>query len=193
MAQYPNWFHHYAEGFFKHHLTPLSGKPGLRFLQIGAFTGDASVWMLDNILTDTRSVLVDVDTWGGSDEAEHEPFDFADVEAVYDERMRGTRTCKFKGTSSKFFQAHPESGIAESFDFIYIDGGHNAYTVLNDAVRAYPMLKLGGMIAFDDYQWKSGHGRLRDPGPAIDVILDLYSDRLELLTQGLQAWFRKSA
>jgi predicted O-methyltransferase YrrM len=190
--QYPNWFGHYAQAFFEKHLAPLAGKPDLQFLQIGAFTGDASIWLLETILTGPQSRLIDIDTWSGSDEPEHEPFDFADVERVYDERTRrfvdAYRLMKYKGTSARFF-----SGGTDLYDFIYIDGDHTAFGVLNDAVSAYHRLKPGGLLAFDDYLWKSGSGRLHDPGPAVDVITDLYSDRLAKLDEGLQVWFRKTA
>jgi predicted O-methyltransferase YrrM len=203
MTQYPNWFNQYADRFFAHHLTSLAGRPGLRFLQIGAFTGDATVWLFDYILTGRHSLLVDVDTWAGSDEPAHDAFDFADVEQVYDERTRSLiesgRLMKFKGTSLEFFRSRAVlDGLFDLFDFIYIDGDHTAVGVLSDAVHAYPLLKVGGLIAFDDYLWKSGKGRLFDPGAAIDVVADLYSDRLERLDappgeQDQQVWFRKVA
>lgn len=200
MKDYPNWFACYADRFFEFHLTRLKGRPGLAFLQIGAFTGDASVWLLEHILTGAGASLVDVDTWRGSDEPDHEMFDFADVERVYDTRTAPyARRVKFKGPSRVFFQTAP-SVLGWSFDFIYIDGDHTAAGVLADAVNAYEVLKVGGLIAFDDYLWQSGRGRLYDPGPAIDVISDLYSDRLEQLdgpvipgSSPLQVWFRKIA
>lgn len=193
---FPNWFGHYANRYFGQHLAPMAGRPGLRFLQIGAFTGDATIWMLDNILTGNYSRLVDVDTWEGSDEPEHEPFNFTDVETVYDQRtspyIKTGRLTKYKGTSLDYLQE-----AAAGFDFIYIDGSHTAADVLTDAVLAYPLLKLGGLLAFDDYLWQSGKGRLHDPGPAIDVIADLYSDRLTKLVRDdlsdLQVWFRRTA
>ena len=165
-------------------------------MQIGAFTGDASVWLLERILTGDGSTLVDVDTWQGSDEPAHDAFDFADVERVYDERTSDLRgMVKHDGSSLSFFQSGPE----RPFDFIYVDGDHTAVGVLTDAVNAYPLLKVGGLIAFDDYLWKSGKGRLNDPGPAIDAFADLYSDRLERLDNPefpgpspLQVWFRKT-
>lgn len=195
--QYPNWFGHYADRFFEKHLTGLAGRPDLLFLQIGAFTGDASLWLFEHILTGPGSTLTDVDTWEGSDEPDHEHMDFAEVEQVYDDRTQAIaapwRLIKFKGTSLDFFSCEPDL-----YDFIYIDGDHTAVGVLSDAVHAYPLLKPGGLIAFDDYLWRSGKGRLHDPGPAIDVIADLYSDRLVKLDdpvltgeQGLQVWFRK--
>jgi hypothetical protein len=66
----PKWFNS-VEHNFRNTLLKLKGKEDLVFLQIGAYTGDASTWLLDNILTDPTSFLVDVDTWAGSDEKIH--------------------------------------------------------------------------------------------------------------------------
>jgi predicted O-methyltransferase YrrM len=190
MSEYPNWFCHYANRYFERHLAPLAGREGLRFLQIGAYTGDATLWLFEHILTSDDSTLTDVDTWQGSDEAEHAPIDFTDVERVYDERTsKLTATgqlTKYKGTSLTFFQTPP----ADPYDFIYIDGEHTAYGVLNDAIHAIPLLRVGGLLAFDDYKWKSGRGHPYDPGPAIDTIAHLYSGRLQMIEQDLQVWFR---
>jgi len=43
--EYPNWFKQIAQDNFEQFLTPLAGKPDLNFLQLGVFTGDASVWL----------------------------------------------------------------------------------------------------------------------------------------------------
>lgn len=196
-AVYPNWFAMYADQYFERHLRPLAGQPGLRFLQIGAFTGDASVWLLDNILGGD-GVLIDVDTWQGSDEPAHHAMDFAHVERVYDRRtaeaQRADRLFKWKVSSETFFArfgaAHDPDG---AFDFIYIDGDHTAYGVLNDAVNAYRVLKVGGLLAFDDYLWHSGKGIHHDPGLAIDAIGAIYRDRLEVIEGGAQVWFRRVA
>jgi predicted O-methyltransferase YrrM len=192
---YPNWFELYADRYFAHHLAPYAGRADVRFLQIGAYTGDATVWLFEHVLTGAGSTLTDVDTWRGSEEELHEPMDFAEVERIYDSRtaqMRAAgRLTKFKGTSKAFFDSHPD----ESFDFVYIDGDHTAFGVLNDAVRAYPLLRVGGLIGFDDYLWQSGKDRLSEPAPAIDAIADLYSDRLERLedvVDGREVWFRKT-
>lgn len=188
--QFPNWFDSYARGYFAAHLTALAGAPGLRFLQVGAFTGDASEWLLDRVLTGEGSVLVDVDTWHGSDEPEHDRLDFTEVERAYDERMAEAavagRLVKFKGTSADYFATQ-----REPFDFIYIDGDHTAFGVLSDAVSAVRVLKPGGLLAFDDYLWKSGKTRFHEPAVAIDAIADVCGDRLRRTDSGLQVWFRK--
>lgn len=191
MTTYPNWFAHYAEGFFERHLRPLAGKPELRFLQIGVFTGDASVWLLDHILTDQSSILVDVDTWKGSDEPEHEPFDWADVRRTYMDRVSTDRRVDTWRWASRDYLAEPHG----PFDFVYIDGDHTAAGVLSDAVRAFDVLHTGGLMAFDDYQWKpyaDAPAHLA-PGMAIDTFTACYQDRLEILEAGLQVWVRKTA
>ena len=64
---WPNWFSgDYAEAYFKEFLTPYAGVPEFQALQIGAYCGDASEWLLTNVLTARHSWLVDVDTWEGS-------------------------------------------------------------------------------------------------------------------------------
>jgi hypothetical protein len=77
---YPNWFVGQQYNF-ENHLTPLAGKANIHFLQIGVYTGEASVWLLENILTAPTSLLLDVDTWEGSGESEHTQIDFDKVVA----------------------------------------------------------------------------------------------------------------
>ena len=189
---YPNWFTMYADGYFSRYLLDYAGKPDLRFLQIGAFTGDATCWLLDNVLTGPGSVLVDVDTWQGSDEEIHRTFDWLDVERTYDERTADARVdgrlVKVKATSRRFFARQDDW-----FDFVYIDGDHTAFSVLNDAVDAYRVLKVGGLLAFDDYLWESGKGRHNNPATAIEAIHTIYRGRLEVVDTGQQAWFRRVA
>lgn len=185
-GRYPNWFAPYAQPLFEKHLLGLAGTPGLRFLQIGAFTGDASVWLLDNVLTGRGSTLVDVDTWAGSDENAHDGFDWADVERAYRAKV-GLRAQQVIDTSAGFFARN-----RDEFDFIYVDGDHTPATVLADGVAAYRALKVGGLLAFDDYPWvnpRTGDG----PALAIDAIEACHRGRLRLVQAGPQAWFRKIA
>jgi predicted O-methyltransferase YrrM len=43
---------------------------------------------------------------------------------------------------------------AGSFNFIYIDGSHQAPDVHADAVFAFQLAKVGSLIIFDDYLWR---------------------------------------
>jgi hypothetical protein len=120
MTDYPNWFAVTAQGNFEQFLTPLAGQENLKFLQLGVFTGDASVWLAENILTGKGCWLIDVDTWQGSDEPDHEPMNFDDVYSTYLAKIEPykDKVCHFKSTTTW----HLSSVRREpSYDFIYID------------------------------------------------------------------------
>ncbi len=175
---FPNWFEGYAKNYFKKYLTGLEGNA----LQIGAYTGDASVWLSEN----TKFNLVDVDTWAGSNEAAHESIDF---EAVYQYYRSRTRNLNYRGTSDEFFNMLPLSLIyPQKYDFIYIDGSHETEQVLRDAVNAEQHLKSGGLLAFDDFLW--GRGR-NVPMPAIKAFMRCYELKFDVLEKGLQVWLQK--
>lgn len=183
----PDWFTDgYAQRSFERHLLPEAGRPRYEALQIGAYCGDASVWLLENVLTGFGSWLVDVDTWSGSDEEEHHEIDWEAVRAFYTDRLRNDhKHGVFHGTSDAYFELKPAF-----FDFIYVDGDHTAEQVLRDAVNADKALKVGGLLAFDDYAWGLGEDR---PKTAVDAFLSCYAKRYEVLELGLQAWARKVA
>lgn len=57
----------------------------------------------------------------------------------------------------------------DSFDFICIDGAHEAKFVIQDAVLAHRLLRLGGWLLFDDYPYRCAD-RCRDTARAIDFF-----------------------
>ena len=188
LNKYPNWFEMTAKQNFESQLLPLAGKFNLRFLQIGAFTGDATVWLVDNILTQSNSVLEDVDIWTGSDEQEHKDMDWEDVERVYDSRIAfRPNVIKYKMLSTGYLKSLAEP----TFDFIYIDGDHTAEGVLRDALLAWRLLKPGGIIAFDDYLWEDPRGIAYQPKWSIDTFVAIVKDDSEILISNSQVWLKK--
>lgn len=185
--EYPNWFTDgSAKHFFSKHLQTSIGTP-INCLQIGAYTGDATEWLLENVLTNPMSSLTDVDTWEGSNEEIHKNFDWNNVEEVYNSRTsKFLNIYKYKGTSDSFFEVNKKT-----FDFIYIDGDHTAAGVLKDGVNSIKALNPGGIIAFDDYKWRSGRGPIYDPVQSIDAILNAYAEQFTVLDIGLQVWLKK--
>ena len=185
---YPNWFVGQQYNF-ENHLLHLQGKPNLRFLQIGVFTGDASIWLCENILTDRTSWLYDIDTWAGSNEREHEQIDFDKVFEFYEDRIGALKsTIRLRMTSDDYFAGNN----TVRFDFIYIDGDHTSHQVAKDADSAWKILKHGGIMAFDDYLWGKDITPESTPRPAIDRFLAKYTGEYELLSQDYQVWIRKN-
>ena len=190
MTELPAWFVNDGQSNFEKILLPAFAGKSIRILQIGAYTGDASVWIYNNLLLNSDSVLIDVDTWEGSNEPVHHDMNWSTVETVYNAKTRfgqeSRKIVKYKGTSDSFFKNN-----VEKYDFIYVDGDHTAYGVLKDAVSAYECLNVGGVIAFDDYQWSAGLGALKEPKIAIDAFSAIYQDRLQLVLQDYQCWYTK--
>jgi predicted O-methyltransferase YrrM len=184
--RWPDWFTNgYAQEAFERHLIPLAGREGLRFLQIGAYAGDASLWMTKHILTGRDCMLVDVDTWRGSNEIDHGGIDFDEVFDFYLRRVGG-KVSWLRATSDSFFRQRWQTA---RYDFVYIDGSHETAQVLRDAIHGEAVLKPGGLIAFDDYLWGANYRNV--PRPAIDAFMRCYEDTLEVLEVGLQVWCRK--
>jgi hypothetical protein len=181
---YPNWFAG-AQYNFETHLARFKGKPDLKFIQVGVYTGDATVWLLDNILTSKSSILVDIDTWEGSDEEEHKKMDFNAIFSFYKERVKEYANLKIvRSKSEDYLPTVPENII----DFVYIDGNHTEEAVRSDAVNTWRLLKSGAILAFDDYLWRGG---IDCPKPAIDWFLEEYKDSLTVLEHGYQVWVQK--
>lgn len=174
MSNFPDWFSR-VQPWFDKYLDEYRGQDNLRFLQIGTYTGDASEWLCREILTGKNCVLVDVDTWKGSDERLHKELDFSEVEAYYDKRMeKYPQAVKHKGRSSDYLIAAEK----ESFDFIYVDGDHTAAAVIEDGILGWRALRQGGIMVFDDYRWSHREKDERYwPMPAIDFFVKYYVRR----------------
>lgn len=188
---YPNWFEQTAKHNFEYYLTEYADKPDLNFLQIGAFAGDASAWMLENILTDDSSTLYDVDTWKGSPtEQVHTEMDFEDVFKVYLEKTNN-KGWYYRGKSLDYFMSRAQFGPAEQYDFIYIDGDHTTVGVLLDAELGWTFLNPNGIMAFDDYTWGADLPPELAPTLGIDLFLSRHKGEYETIVVNEQYWIRK--
>mgnify|MGYP000134324287 CR=1 FL=1 len=189
-VEYPNWFAQAAQQNFETHLTEYAGKDNLKFLQLGVFTGDTSVWLAEHILTGTGCWLIDVDTWEGSDEEAHETMDFDDVYATYLSKIEQykDRIATFKSTTTWFLQSVRKD---PDYDFIYIDADHTTVGVILDAELSWPQLKSGGILAFDDYEWGSHLPLHLRAKPGIDLFLLRHEGQYDTLVKNNQYWIRK--
>jgi len=188
--KFPDWFSAYAKPNFEKYLIPLAGVDNLHFLQLGVYTGDATIWMVENVLTGNKSRLSDVDTWEGSDEAAHEFISFNSVLDYYAHRTDHLPLVNSYIMNTTDYLINSSSRGRE-YDFIYIDADHTAVGVLMDAELSFPLLKSGGLVAFDDYQWGAHLPAFKSPKLGIDLFLDRHAGEYEILEQGLQVWLRK--
>lgn len=188
MAHYPNMF--FAGGsviHFANFLTPAAqaGIP-LSVCQVGAFVGDASVWLMENVLTHPDSVLYDVDPWTGWTKVEAEQYDWEDVEATYNSKME-----KYKDKLLKF-KMHPDifftKTIADQFDFVFINGSKQSVQVLKDITGAFNSLKEGGLICVNGYNYGPHLPPSERPKEAVDCAIQLLGPQVTCIEKRTQAW-----
>jgi predicted O-methyltransferase YrrM len=172
------WFDQHAETWrqlFKH------AQPE-RVLEIGSYEGRSACFMLDQY--PLLKEITCVDTWQTTPDASS----MADVEHRFDcnimhaQSHRTTRAKfrKLKGRSSELLPCL--IAAKERFDWIYVDGSHEAADVLTDAIYSFHLLRVGGILIFDDYIWRNdatkGCDILNLPKPAIDAFTNIFHRKL---------------
>lgn len=115
---------------------PFAGRPNLNLLEVGSFEGMSTCWFIENVLTHPTSRITCIDI------AFEGPFD-----CNVDQSGGGEKVTKLPGDSATLLRMLSP----DSFDFIYIDGDHSCSAARTDAELAWPLLKRGGVIVFDDY------------------------------------------
>ena len=132
-------------------------KSELDCLEIGSWQGMSAFFTLSHF---ENARLTCVDTWQGSDEHKFLDQSFMtpehvlkSAEAVFDRNLKKykRRLNKWKGTSFEYFN---DNFKRDKFDIIYVDGSHHCDDVMVDGIKAFEMLKTGGLIIFDNYFWR---------------------------------------
>ena len=84
------------------------------------------------------------------------------------------------------------SAKESEFDFIYIDGDHTAPAVLTDACMAWPLLKKGGIMLFDDYHWNpNNYNEYQTPKRGVDAFSHVFGNQFKVVYDGYQIAVQK--
>jgi len=189
----------------------LDGLPGATCLEVGSYEGASACYLIQTLGHRPDFSLRCIDTWlGGS---EHQPgaasaTDMMAVEARFRRNLARAVTntgreqlpikvCK--GRSDHHLADMLTRGMQNHFDFIYIDGSHEASDVLLDALLAFRLLKAGGLMVLDDYAWSNSDAAsqrdlLRSPKLGIDAFTSVHFREIDLLPAPLyQLYLRKLA
>lgn len=145
----------------------LKNKP-IKALEVGSWEGMSSLFILATL---PKATLISVDTWQGADEHQGSST-LQTIESNFDKNIEAyrDRSTKFKGTSFNFFNDYV---VKNSFDLIYIDGSHHTDDVIVDAIKGFELLKVGGIMIFDDYFWGYYNKPIDNPAGAVNAFLRL--------------------
>jgi predicted O-methyltransferase YrrM len=188
----------FSQDWFSYHIPNWSAwlnawknKPHLRFLEIGSYEGRATRWLLDNILTHPTVRMYCIDTFQGSMENISEDMNFIKQNFFHNIKPYKKKIRTFIDSSQKVIRNHPDIFLENSFDFIYIDGSHQACHVLEDAILSFRLLKRGGLMVFDDYEWQLYEDPKLNPKLAIDAWLACFAEQYEMIHQDWQVCIKK--
>ncbi len=207
--QFTEDWHTRHTAYWSHHLKSMVGLP-INYLEVGCYEGLSTCWMLDNVLKHhSESKYTVCDTFCGVQQLE----DVAETTHVTSlTRQRFDHNIgSVQGVSHLKLTLYPEfscnmyyklfSNVEkkkdekgnenELYDIIYIDGSHVARDVLLDAVCSFTLLKVNGILMFDDYQWKLLKNEYNCPGLGIDVFKSCFEHLFEPIHIGYQYHLKK--
>lgn len=153
-------------------------KSNLHFLELGSGNG-----LCANFLLDTYSCYIDT-------------VDIEEVRIVEENSQKYSvstisnlepfikeNKCTFHLMSTKEFLSNNQN---KKYDFVYIDASHDKDWVLHDAISSFNLLKVGGLMIFDDYGWG-------ECGVGIDSFLKCYDKHIEVFYKQWQVMLIKTS
>lgn len=192
---FPDWFSQNIPNFTEIKFNLPNRKD---ILEIGSFEGRSSTWLLQNFV-EPEGTLTCIDTFEGS--PEHDQMSLSNIKSNWQHNTELARTDK---QVCRLINKKSYEGVAQliqegkTFDFIYVDGSHTAPDVLTDACMCAGLLRIGGVILFDDYLWpKTGDHRpstltdLKTPKPAVNAFATVYAELMQPVISNYQVAFKK--
>jgi predicted O-methyltransferase YrrM len=177
-----DWFSHHIP-MWEMWLSGLKDLPFLDFLEIGSYEGRSTIWLLENIIKHNTCKITCIDSF---------------IDHEYEEKNQKKLIQQFientKPYQEKIRLIHQESFSAlqnlismnQKFDFIYIDGCHEAINVLEDAVLSFKMLKQNGIMILYDYNWVNNKEFHEIPRMGINSFITTYSHYIKIVYVGDQ-------
>jgi predicted O-methyltransferase YrrM len=188
--QIPNWEETFA-------YLKKEGSVFKDVLEVGCFEGRATVWLCENVLQEGANYDI-VDTFGGTLEeagmGSASELLSKDKDAIFSTFKHNT---SFHSDRINFniYRDYSQQALPrlvdqkKQYDFIYIDASHKADDTFVDAYYANKLLKPGGLIIFDDFQWKDPNKPhpVDSPELGVRMFFTMYEDRdYKVLFHGYQ-------
>jgi hypothetical protein len=159
-------------------------------LEIGSFEGRSANYWAENYCNGKNSAVDCLDTWTSVNreykENLFERFKSNVNTHINSGRLNFYQDISIKTLTNFLYEVH--NNQREKYNFIYIDGSHVADNVLQDAVLADQMLKVGGIMGFDDYRYYNND---LPPIIAINGFLEANKGKYETLINNTQLFLYK--
>jgi predicted O-methyltransferase YrrM len=152
------------------------------FLEIGSYEGRSTCWLLEHGLADDGDIQC-IDPFVG----------LSDIEERF---LSNVHTVKKPDQYFEHFKDYSYNALTwlvqdapadpAQFDFIYIDGSHAPDATLTDACMSWGLLRKGGVMLFDDYQYP-----LEPTKVGIDAFLAAFEGKYDIIVNNYQLAVKK--
>ena len=171
-----------------------------KILEIGSYEGASACYLIDKYSESNCIEMHCIDNWEGGLEHKIGGEAMTDMSSVEKNFLHNVTISKEHSKSEVSLHIHKgpsdlklaemlASGKKNYFDLIYIDGSHQAPDVLCDAILSFRLLRIGGVIIFDDYLWNEklpyGVDPIRSPKLAIDAFTNIYCRKIKIIPSRL--------
>ncbi len=160
-----------------------------KILEIGSYEGASTCYLIDKLGCSSDIEIHCVDTWEGGLEQKSTGIEMNLVESRFAKNTKEAISKCVKNVDLIIHKGFSDVCLPRLlcdyknyFEFIYIDGSHEAPDVLCDAVLCFRLLKTGGIMAFDDYLGGDNKNPLFSPKAAIDAFTTLYSGKINIMS-----------
>jgi len=128
---------------------------GAIFVELGVWKGQSAVCMAENIKKSNKRIkFYAIDPFTGEGEA-YQGYKAVIEKTLFDEYMKNIKPLKsYIKTLVGFSYEHYTKFKDRSIDFLFIDADHGYEAVKQDLTQWFPKIKIGGVIAGDDYMNK---------------------------------------
>lgn len=171
-------------------LAPLRAKP-LSILEIGSYEGRSTIFFLEYFPNSTITCVDTFDSALALARGREPRFDPREAQFDFNVAAYGDRVTKIKARSAVGLDRLRMN--LRRFDLIYVDGGHLRKDVLLDSISAWFLLRVGGILIWDDFELSPELPSNQRPMDAIKLFLNAFEECYVLLHRGYQVIVQKSA
>jgi predicted O-methyltransferase YrrM len=194
----------FTQNWNQHFISNTINIKGIEYLlEIGCFEGLTSNYIVDHLLSDSgklvcvdplKDVYIEGDLDNEDTESNEKEFSFFEGQfqrflGNTEEKITDEKIILYRETSFSFYEKY-SSEYLNKFDFIYIDGDHRPESVYKDAINCFSLCKEGGLILFDDYEWREQIPH-KSTKIGIDKFLSEFSGRYDIIKQNYQILIQK--
>lgn len=175
-----NWFKRDKKERWRKYFAKLPEALPVQMLEIGSYEGRSAVFFCKTLGERLRLDTVD-------------PFVSPEIR---DRFFQNTQQWRRSGVITHYAM-YSGQALAEllaagrQYDAINVDGSHEALNVLYDGAMALRLVKVGGVICFDDYRWNSAD-TIEPPKTVIDLLCRVHAPFIKVTAKSNQLWLRKT-